>query len=539
MPFVSHLLAPVVLCLPLVGAAPTGVQEYPEFAPIGRDLTPRERVQVEQHPLQAATVAQQPVGPLHCVAEYEPMEALLIAWEGSSSWRTILTQMAAHVTTTGDAEIHCVVDTASEQSSAASQIAAGGANMSRVQFFVRTTDTIWIRDYGPRYVYEGSVRAIVDHTYNRPRPNDNALPSYYGQVRNHARYQIPLVHGGGNYHLNALGSSHATELISNENPSLTPAQIIALWAEYQNVQTTIWTPLPATVDSTQHIDMWMQIVDDRVIIISDWPTESGSEQDQVCDTAAVDFMFRGWTVHRVPARRVSGTHYTYTNMVMCNDLVLLPSYTNSLVSPYNAEALATVQAACPDHTVVPINCEAIVSSAGVMHCIVMHVPEPLGGANPTVYLQTLRGGESLEPGQIVDIEWITDDDVAVTDVDILLSTNGGASFDTTIVAGTVDDGAYAWTVPDVTTSAARLRLVVHDGDGNAGSDESDVDFDIVGSAIPGDVNGDGVVNFGDILAVIAAWGACPDPPAECPADVSGNGTVDFADVLLVISNWTG
>jgi hypothetical protein len=139
----------------------------------------------------------------------------------------------------------------------------------------------------------------------------------------------------------------------------------------------------------------------------------------------------------------------------------------------------------------------------------------------------------------VDVEWISDDDVAVTEVDILFSTDGGASFDTVVVTGTEDDGTYAWTVPDVTTGAGRLRLVVHDGDGHTGSDESDADFDVVGSALVGDANGDGVVNFGDILAVIAAWGACPDPPAPCPADVNGSGAVDFADVLVVIANWTG
>ena len=42
-------------------------------------------------------------------------------------------------------------------------LAAGGVNMSRVNFVVRTTDTIWIRDYGPRYIYQGGCRAIVDH----------------------------------------------------------------------------------------------------------------------------------------------------------------------------------------------------------------------------------------------------------------------------------------------------------------------------------------------------------------------------------------
>jgi len=32
----------------------------------------------------------------------------------------------------------------------------------------------------------------------------------------------------------------------------------------------------------------------------------------------------------------------------------------------------------------------------------------------------------------------------------------------------------------------------------------------------GDVNGDGIVNVTDLLAVISAWGKCPKPPVKCP-----------------------
>ncbi|MCI0676992.1 MAG: dockerin type I domain-containing protein [Phycisphaerales bacterium] len=53
----------------------------------------------------------------------------------------------------------------------------------------------------------------------------------------------------------------------------------------------------------------------------------------------------------------------------------------------------------------------------------------------------------------------------------------------------------------------------------------------------GDVNGDGVVNITDLLAVIAGWGACPTPPDPCPGDVDNDGDVDIADLLSVISNW--
>lgn len=54
----------------------------------------------------------------------------------------------------------------------------------------------------------------------------------------------------------------------------------------------------------------------------------------------------------------------------------------------------------------------------------------------------------------------------------------------------------------------------------------------------GDLNGDGVVDVSDLLAVLNAWGHCPDgSPAQCPADVNGDGVIDVSDMLGVLSNW--
>jgi len=350
-----------------------------------------------------------------------------------------------------------------------------------VQFVVAQTDTIWIRDYGPRYVYQGNCRAIVGHTYNRPRPWDNRLPQAFSGFKGHAFYEHQLVHGGGNYHLNATGSSYASRLISNENGSLSDQQIIGIWQGYQNVNTTLLQPLPQSVDSTQHLDMWVQVHADNAVVVSDWPNNVGSQQDQICDQGAATFAAQGYTVTRIPARKIGSTHYTYTNVVMCNDLVLVPSYTNSTVSPLNAQALATWQQVCPNKTVVSINCQAIVTSAGVMHCIMMHVPEPIGGASPTAYVQTLNGGEVLQPGSSISIDWISDDDKGVSSSDIQLSTDGGVTFSSTIATGLPASGSYNWTVPDVCSGDARVRVVVSDADGNSGSDDSDAGFTINGS----------------------------------------------------------
>ena len=47
----------------------------------------------------------------------------------------------------------------------------------------------------------------------------------------------------------------------------------------------------------------------------------------------------------------------------------------------------------------------------------------------------------------------------------------------------------------------------------------------------GDVNDDGVVEFADLLLLLAAWGPCTD---GCPTDLDCNNDVGFSDLLLLL-----
>jgi len=50
---------------------------------------------------------------------------------------------------------------------------------------------------------------------------------------------------------------------------------------------------------------------------------------------------------------------------------------------------------------------------------------------------------------------------------------------------------------------------------------------------PADIDGNGSVEFNDVLNLLAAWGSCPG----CPADVNGDDNVDFNDLLEVLAAW--
>ncbi|MHC4966450.1 MAG: DUF4350 domain-containing protein [Planctomycetota bacterium] len=54
---------------------------------------------------------------------------------------------------------------------------------------------------------------------------------------------------------------------------------------------------------------------------------------------------------------------------------------------------------------------------------------------------------------------------------------------------------------------------------------------------PGVVNGDGAVGVTDLLDMLAGWGTCPAPPAECLADIDDDDNVGVVDLLGLLANW--
>lgn len=312
-----------------------------------------------------------PTGAVRTQPEYARNRGLMIRW---GTFNAELTAIAVAVTT-GDPEarVFVVVSGSSQQTSASSTLAGAGADLARVDFLTAPTNSVWIRDYGPRFVEEDGAPAIVDHVYNRPRPQDDTVPVAVATAWGLARYDLPLVHGGGNFHLFGDGTALMTELVLDENPGLDAADVEQLYADYQNLDLTIVPGFPTSFDATRHIDMWLLPVRDRVAIVGEYSVGSGTPHTITEDT--VDLLeSRGYSVHRVPGWNAGGTHYTYANAVVLNKLVLVPAY--SAYPTQNAQALAVFAQAFPGRQIVPIDADAIVGLAGVFHCIVMHVPDP-------------------------------------------------------------------------------------------------------------------------------------------------------------------
>ncbi|MEM8710484.1 MAG: VCBS repeat-containing protein [Planctomycetota bacterium] len=124
---------------------------------------------------------------------------------------------------------------------------------------------------------------------------------------------------------------------------------------------------------------------------------------------------------------------------------------------------------------------------------------------PTLTLNTPNGGETLSA--LADITW-TSTDANLGTVEILLSDNGGSSFDTTITSDAPDTGTFSWESARVEDgSNYRVRVVAIDAAGNRSTpDSSDGNFNtrnvrLQSPAHYRDVNGNGVVDAGDQIYV--------------------------------------
>ncbi len=106
--------------------------------------------------------------------------------------------------------------------------------------------------------------------------------------------------------------------------------------------------------------------------------------------------------------------------------------------------------------------------------------------SPVVVVSTPNGGEQIPggTGNPYMVHWTCSDNVGVTSTEIVLSTDGGSTWPQMLASGRLES-PWPWSVPDVNEGACRVKVICRDAADNEGIDESDGDFEIVGSTAVG------------------------------------------------------
>lgn len=308
-------------------------------------------------------------------AEYEPISAVVISWAGYTS---MLTQIAQAVTTKAKAKIWAV---------------AGPESISGVPKELYSSikipiNTVWARDYGPFGMSESKLKlGIVDTIYRhyQYRRDDDAMPTNLAKIKGIEAYPADFILDGGNFMVDSKGNLFMTKrtYIWNSNKSEDEVnQALKQVFKVKNIYTFEYAGYPGEpLDGTGHIDMFMKLLNDHTVLISiadEEPFKSNSQK-------AIEF-FKGRTAPDGEKYKIitvkgwydknnwyGGTWYTYTNSLIVNNVVIMPSYSghekeNSLAEQAYKEGL-------PNAVIVKVNSDASITSGGSIHCITQTIPD--------------------------------------------------------------------------------------------------------------------------------------------------------------------
>ena len=469
------------------------------------------------------------------VAEFEPMQGVAIAYPLGIPLD--LVKMLAD-----NCQVYCIVQQ-SQQATAQTRFINAGVNMDRVTFVNERTDSYWVRDYGPWYIFAGKTPAIVDNVYNRPRPYDDAIPSAFATFWDIPMYSMNLVHTGGNMMEDGRGHGVSDELVLNENNN-DEATVRRLMLEYLGIDNYHITIDPQG-DYIAHVDCWGKYLAPDKILIAKLPQSNSHYEDYeaVANYFATTNCCWGYPykVYRVEEPGGS-TLAPYTNSLILNKTVYVPLGSNTT---YNNRALQVYREAMPGYEVVGVSNTSYNTgwlNTDALHCRTRGVMDfnMLFVDHRNVLFGTQECGDSI----------------AVTSKFIAYS-GKPLKTDSLLVYYSIDNGPYqvahmrATGAPDEYVGyikgyhqASEVNYYVF------GADESGHRYQqpVFGELDPhhftvsmpvsftlGDVNEDGDVNIADVTALIDyLLGNNASTFSTEAADVHSDGDINISDVTSLI-----
>jgi agmatine deiminase len=355
----------------------------------GLDTAGRKPDTAPTTPTVQPTAAQPPAG-WRAGREFDPLQAVLLRWP--FDWAALRDEYATLVQTIVEAgaDARIWVDNERQRRAAQRALQDRGVPLQRVQWTVEATNTVWLRDYGPNFVYGNTGGdgdwGVVDFHYYDQRPQDDDTPQVVAAgagktVVDRQQGAQRVYTEGGNLNTDGLGAVIYSERTYARNPGVPRASIDERIASAFNATRRIVLKDPS-LDATGHVDMFSKLVDTRTVLVAQYDADEVDHATLEANAATLAAASNGagepLNVVRI---RQPDVYYeglvnpvvrTYTNSLIVNDRVIVPVYGIA----DDAAALALYATLFPGKTIVPLNARQIITSAGAWHCVTMEFPAP-------------------------------------------------------------------------------------------------------------------------------------------------------------------
>jgi len=306
-----------------------------------------------------------PVGEVRNIAEFEPMEGVLIAYSPADGGFGIPYSMIKEMSL--DCKVTTIVSGLSQENTVRSLYTTNGVNLANCNFLYSLVDKWWTRDYSPWYIaIDNSTVAIIDFPYNRPRPNDDNIPVKMATFLGEDLYGMNVINTGGNYMCDGLGVAAQTDLVLDEETQ-TEAQIKQKMLDYLGINQYYVRPDPLA-DYIKHIDCWGKFIDVDKVIITQVPQSDSRYADY--EAAAAFFAETNcsygypYQVFRVQAAESTANDVNpYSNSLVLNNKVFVAQTGSS----FDADALTVYQEAMTGYEVIGVISD-IWYNTDALHC---------------------------------------------------------------------------------------------------------------------------------------------------------------------------
>lgn len=373
-----------------------------------------------------------PPTPVRGMAEWEELQGVIITWR---NFYSILKDIVDYAQEEGIVYIIC-----SDSNVVKNYLINGGVPLHNLKYLITPSNSIWVRDYGPWTAYTNAADTlnIIDWIYNRPRPLDDVTPVFFANYINAPIYQTTtypydLIHSGGNLFIDGHGTAFSSNLILDENPTKTEAEIDTIMNKFLGIERYIkLTNLP--FDVIHHIDMHMKLLDEETLLVGEYPqgVADGPQIEANLQYILHNYLScfgRPFKVIRIPMPPdalgrypdTGGDYRTYTNSIIINKTVIIPTYEYH----YDTTAYRIYREAMPGYNIVGINSNSIIPLLGAIHCIVKEV-----GAFDPIFISHPKMEPLVTAPDSIKIQSVIKTKSGISDASVFWTTDTTRGFST-------------------------------------------------------------------------------------------------------------
>jgi agmatine/peptidylarginine deiminase len=398
-----------------------------------RDVSQRPKAKADGDEVRVAypqhyAITEPPSGDIRAMVEWEPMEAVVMQvpdyignYDGVMGTIQGIGAQAISV-----AEVWYVVESSSMESQLKSMLASAGVSnaaiASKTRFLTTNLESIWFIDSGPLPIIDlaSDTYAFADFRYYQDRAWDDGVSTLLGrsltqmgEPNNTETYRMPVHTEGGTfqatsdgvcftgarqlYNMSCLDTGCNSDLLylplSDLQSHPYTQELEASWGPYAGCTDVVVT-YSITDDGTGHIDMYMKVASDDLVIMGEYvaPYDNDAAAYNAtrldANAAFLESYVKpgggGFNVGRIvmPGHRNTNSGavpFTYINSTMINGLNLWPATTYGSWEDSRAQAASQWQALMPGYEHIWIDATEISFWSGAVHCITRTIPDKAPG----------------------------------------------------------------------------------------------------------------------------------------------------------------